>query len=150
MNSIRNIYTQLYPPPAPLTEANLSPNSLHGKIYVVTGGNAGIGYELVKILFLKGAKVYMASRSRAKAEAAIQTISTECKEETKGEILFLELDLGDLESVKKAARMFGEKETRLDVLWNNAGVAAMPVGTKTKQGYERTAPLPSYPTTQLT
>jgi hypothetical protein len=59
MAALRNIYTQLYPPSPIFTEAHLP--TLHGKIYIVTGGNAGIGFELVKILYDKGAKVYMAA-----------------------------------------------------------------------------------------
>ena len=48
------------------------------------------------------AKVYMGSRSRSKAEAAIK----ELKESTGKEAIFLELDLGSLTSVRNAANEF--------------------------------------------
>jgi hypothetical protein len=70
--SIPNLYTQLYPQPPNVTEAN--PPSLSGKAYIVTGGNAGVGFEPVKMLYSKGANVYMASRSRNRTEDAMKVI----------------------------------------------------------------------------
>lgn len=51
-------------------------------------------------------------------------------------MVFLHLDLDDLTTIKKSAEEFLSKETKLDVLWNNAGVMIPPQGSKTKQGYE--------------
>ena len=62
------------------------------------------------------AKVYLAARSRAKAEAAI----AELKSATGKEAIFLELDLSSLASVRKAAEEFLSKEHELHVLFNNA------------------------------
>jgi retinol dehydrogenase-12 len=56
--------------------------------------------------------------------------------ESKGELLFLHLDLNDLTTIKKSVEDFLSKEKKLDVLWNNAGVMVPPQGSKTKQGYE--------------
>ncbi len=75
---------------------------LSSKVFIVTGGNTGIGRGTVKGLLLKNAKVYIAARSKDRVERAI----TELREETGGEALFLQLDLGDLNSVKKAAVEF--------------------------------------------
>jgi retinol dehydrogenase 12 len=44
--------------------------------------------------------------------------------------------LDDLTTIKASAEEFLAKETRLDVLWNNAGVMLPPQGSKTKQNYE--------------
>ena len=76
--------------------------TLTGKVAIVTGGNTGLGRELVKHLSSHGAKVYMASRNRSKAEAAI----AELEKETGKRAIFLELDLADLSSVKKAVETF--------------------------------------------
>jgi NAD(P)-dependent dehydrogenase (short-subunit alcohol dehydrogenase family) len=46
------------------------------------------------------------------------------------------LDLADLTTIKKSADEFLSKESRLNVLWNNAGVMTPPAGSKTVQGYE--------------
>ena len=48
---------------------------------------------------------------------------------------FIQCDLADLDSVKHAAEEFTSKETKLHILLNNAGVAALPYGF-TKQGLE--------------
>ena len=50
--------------------------------------------------------------------------------------MFLELDLADLTTIKASAEKFLSKETKLDVLFNNAGVMCPPQGSKTPQGYE--------------
>ena len=50
----------------------------------------------------KNAKVYVAARGKAKAEAAI----AELKQETGNEAIFLELDLASLASIKRAAEEF--------------------------------------------
>lgn len=75
---------------------------LTGKVIIVTGGYTGVGYETVKPLLVKNAKVYIAARSKSKADAAIQKL----KDETGKEALFLELDLASLKAVKKAAEEF--------------------------------------------
>ncbi|KAF7296233.1 Short-chain dehydrogenase/reductase family protein [Mycena chlorophos] len=95
---------------------------LTGKVIIVTGGNTGIGYETVKQLLLKNAKVYLAARSAEKANTAIEALRAETS--SKGTAVFLALDLSDLESVKKAAAEFLEKDAKLDVLINNACVFA--------------------------
>ena len=50
--------------------------------------------------------------------------------------MYLHLDLEDLSTVKPSAQEFLAKESKLDVLWNNAAVMNAPAGSKTKQGYE--------------
>ena len=55
---------------------------------------------------------------------------------SKGELVLLKLDLDDLTTIKGTVDEFLSKESRLDILWNNAGVMAAPPGMKTKQGYD--------------
>lgn len=74
-----------------------------------------------------------------RATAAIQTIEeTRPSPKTPGHLKFLELDLNNLESVKRAAATFREQESTLHVLWNNAGTGTNMVdpGSKTAQGFE--------------
>ncbi|PCG91224.1 Short-chain dehydrogenase/reductase SDR [Penicillium occitanis (nom. inval.)] len=125
--------TQYWPPAPTFTEKNL--DSQTGRVFIVTGGNQGVGFELIKMLYPTGAVIYMASRSRARAEEAIKSVvATDPSGATR--LKFLHLDLNDLNIVRSAAKTFSEQESRLDVLWNNAGVGAVPVGSKTKQGIE--------------
>jgi hypothetical protein len=64
MQAFRNFKTQTWPPKPTFTEANVPPGSQTGRVFIVTGGNTGIGFELCKILFNSGATIYMASRSK--------------------------------------------------------------------------------------
>ena len=47
---------------------------LAGKVAVITGGNAGIGYETAKALALMGARTIIACRSEEKATAVSTAI----------------------------------------------------------------------------
>jgi len=92
---------------------------LHGKVAIVTGGNTGIGYATIQMLARKGAKVYMAARSEERALEAIKQLQSENIND--GSVHWLKLDLSDPRAAKRAAQEFLEKETRLDIIVNNAG-----------------------------
>jgi NAD(P)-dependent dehydrogenase (short-subunit alcohol dehydrogenase family) len=68
------------------------------------------------VLLSKGAKVYIATRSKEKSEAAIEDLQRETGKES---IFFLNLDLSDLVSVKTAAEEFVKRESELHTLYNN-------------------------------
>ncbi|CAE6426204.1 unnamed protein product [Rhizoctonia solani] len=126
-----NMYSQIYPP-NPLFTVDQIPD-LTGQVIIVTGGNAGIGRETCKALLNKNAKVYLAARSKSKADEAIEWL----RNETNGKVpIFLELDLADLGSIRKAAETFKSKEQELHVLFNNAGVMKPPIEQRTAQGYD--------------
>ncbi len=97
--------------------------SLAGKVYLVTGGNTGVGFHTVDELAKHGARVYLGARSPGKAEAAINQIRAETPTT---DVHFLQMDLMDLQSVVAAAKQFKEKETKLHGLVNNAGIMATP------------------------
>lgn len=123
----------MFPPKPKLTEKELSNQT--GKVFIVTGSSSGLGELLSTILYQHHAKVYIAARSQDKASAAIERIKKQ-HPDSKGELVYLHLDLDDLSTIKRSAHEFLSKETRLDVLWNNAGVMVPPKGSKTAQGYE--------------
>ncbi|KAM0543623.1 hypothetical protein ACHAPJ_012211 [Fusarium lateritium] len=128
-------FDQIRPPAPTFTEKDL--DDLSGKVYLITGSNTGIGKELAAILYSKNAKVYIAARNESKASAAIESIRQQ-HPSSSGELLFLHLELDDLSQIPQAARKLLSQETRLDVLFNNAGVMHVPPGSVTKQGYELT------------
>jgi len=103
-----------------------------GRIAIVTGANSGIGYETALALAQKDATVVMACRNLAKANPAAEQIRAT---NPSGTVEVMQLDLGDLESVKAFAAAFQEKYDRLDLLINNAGIMMPPYG-KTTQGFE--------------
>ena len=108
------------------------------QVYIVTGSNTGIGKEVVQILYSKNAHVYVATRSKDKAHAAISDIQ-KTKPHSKGKLTFLHLDLADLSTIKPAVERFTSQERRLHALFNNAGVQALnntDGSIKTAQGYE--------------
>lgn len=105
---------------------------LTGKIAIVTGANTGIGKETAKVLLQHNAKVYVAARSKERAEQAIDEI----KEQTGHQAQFLYLDLGSLKSVKAAAEEFLSQESQLHMLFNNAGVMHPPMTALTTEGYD--------------
>ncbi|KAJ7189994.1 NAD-P-binding protein [Mycena pura] len=117
-------------PPSFLPQRDMP--DLSGKIILVTGGNSGIGYETVKQLLLKNAKVYLAARSPEKGAAAIKTL----EEETQKKAIFLQLDLADLKSVRAAAETFLAQEERLDILFNSGGVMISPPEQLTAQNHD--------------
>lgn len=102
-----------------------------GRRFIVTGSNAGIGFEVARILAARGAHVVLACRDADRAEAAMQRIGDELPT---ADLSFQPLDLADLDQVKEAAQMV-LAGPRVDVLINNAGVM-IPPRTLTQQGYE--------------
>ena len=53
-----------------------------------------------------------------------------------GSLEFLPLDLADLSTIKASAQHFLDRESKLHVLFNNAGIMDPPKGSLTEQGYE--------------
>ncbi|KAI5117265.1 hypothetical protein M0805_000996 [Coniferiporia weirii] len=127
---LRKIFDEAFPPKSKFNINDIP--DLTGKIIIVTGGYAGIGKETVFALLRKNAKVYIAARSRVKAEVAIE----ELKQKTGREALFLELDLANLKSVKRAAEEYQSKESQLHILFNNGGVMVPPVEQLTSDRYD--------------
>jgi NAD(P)-dependent dehydrogenase (short-subunit alcohol dehydrogenase family) len=125
--------TQLFPPSPTFTETNIP--SLAGKVFIVTGGNSGVGFELAKILFSKGGTVYIAGRSPVKIGTAIEAIRS-VHTESLGHLNSLPLDLSDLTTISTCTSTFLNQESRLDVLFNNAGISRAPAGSTSAQGHE--------------
>ncbi|MEO0604281.1 MAG: oxidoreductase, partial [Myxococcota bacterium] len=105
---------------------------LTGKVTIVTGANAGIGYEAAKVLAEHGAEVVLACRNEAKAKAALDKIAAGSPAAS---LVVLPLDLSSLDSVRAFAAAFVERYDRLDILVNNAGVMIPPLG-RTAEGFE--------------
>lgn len=105
---------------------------LSGKVFFITGGNAGIGYQTALVLAQKSATVYVGCRSSTKGQAAITSIQSLVPN---AKLHLLILDHMDLRSVVAAAKEFSSMETRLHGLINNAGIMAVPF-EMSKDGYE--------------
>ncbi|CAO2650472.1 Nn.00g017640.m01.CDS01 [Neocucurbitaria sp. VM-36] len=106
-----------------------------GKVHFITGGYAGIGCHLARLLYAKNATLYLVGRSEAKAKASIAQLKSDFPN-SNGRLNFLYLDLADLATIKPAVEEFLSKEDTLDVLVNNAAIMVPPEGSKSVQGYD--------------
>jgi len=77
------------------------------KIILITGISSGFGKETARLLAEKGHTVYGTVRKNA---------------EQSGSVNFLTMDLTDINSIKKAVTIILEKEGKIDILINNAGM----------------------------
>ncbi|WP_158963320.1 SDR family oxidoreductase [Myroides fluvii] len=78
------------------------------KVVFITGGSSGIGKSIGEFLHAKGFKVYGTSRNPAGVTMSIFPL--------------VQLDVRDEASIAEAVRTVVEKEGRIDILINNAGV----------------------------
>lgn len=114
------------------TPERLSPQD--GKVFLITGGNSGVGFEAARILLGKGAKVVMLNRSVERSEAAIEKLRGEFG--PGAEVSFVRMDLAELHSVRSAAAKVLETVPQIDALICNAGIAQVPAQKLTVDGFE--------------
>ncbi len=103
-----------------------------GRTALVTGANSGLGLATTLALAGAGARVLMACRNPAKAEAAMAEVKSQVPD---AQVEVVSLDLSDLDSVAACAQQVSERLEHLDLLINNAGVMAVPLG-HTAAGFE--------------
>jgi len=87
--------------------------------FLITGGNTGIGLSTATALARDGGRVYIACRSAAAGEAAVERIKAASGS---ADVRLLMLDLASLSSVRACAAEFLALDEPLHVLVNNAGV----------------------------
>lgn len=103
-----------------------------GALYLITGGNSGLGFETARALAGRNAAVIITARDAAKGSAAVAAIRAE---HPAAQVSAMALDLADLASVRAFAAEFLREHPTLPRLINNAGVMAPPY-RKTKDGFE--------------
>ncbi|AZQ75070.1 MULTISPECIES: SDR family NAD(P)-dependent oxidoreductase [Streptomyces] len=117
--------------PAPPWSVQRLPGA-DGRVFLVTGGNAGIGYFVAEQLSATGATVVLGSRNPAKAEVAMASIRARVPG---SRVRALRLDLADLSSLATAVESL--EVERLDAVVLNAGVALDdPPRKETGDGHE--------------
>jgi NAD(P)-dependent dehydrogenase (short-subunit alcohol dehydrogenase family) len=100
------------------------------KIALVTGANKGIGFEVSRQLARKGFHVFLGARNTDAGRAAAKKLQSEgeaearraIEEKNDGTVTFLQIDVSDPQSIRRAAEEFSKQSDRLDVLVNNAGI----------------------------
>jgi len=108
--------------------------SQRGRIYLVTGGTSGIGYETAKALAASGGQVIIAATNPERGKQAIESIG---KETPNADVKFEALDLADLASVRALAERLTAALPRLDGLINNAGIMEPPTREISANGFEK-------------
>nr|WP_208971768.1 SDR family NAD(P)-dependent oxidoreductase [Kineococcus rubinsiae] len=81
-------------------------------VTLITGANKGLGYETARQLLELGHEVYVGARDAERGEKAAAELGAR----------FVQLDVTDEESVRRALATVDAAEGRLDVLIHNAGV----------------------------
>jgi NAD(P)-dependent dehydrogenase (short-subunit alcohol dehydrogenase family) len=89
--------------------------SIAGKTALITGGSRGIGLMIARGYVENGAKVYISSRN---AEVCIDAAA---ELSANGECIALPADLSRMEEIERLSKELGRRESKLDVLVNNAG-----------------------------
>ena len=90
--------------------------NLEDKVFVVTGGSRGIGYEIARCLLAQKAKVVICGRKQDGLEAAAEKLSAD------GNLLTLQAHIAKPEAVDELFERALEKFGRLDGLVNNVGM----------------------------
>ncbi|MEO9530882.1 SDR family oxidoreductase [Roseibium sp.] len=108
--------------------------SLAGKTYVITGANAGIGFEATRVFLSRGAKVVMMNRSAGKSQSAMERLKQEFG--TDAQVSFVHMDLAVLASVRDAAAEVTKIAPRIDALICNAAIAQVARQQITVDGFE--------------
>jgi NAD(P)-dependent dehydrogenase (short-subunit alcohol dehydrogenase family) len=116
------------------TDEVLSGVNLQGKRILVTGVSAGIGVETARSLAAHGAYIVGAARDLSKAEAATAQVRQDAADNG-GRFELIELDLGNLKSVRACADQLLGRGEPFDLIIANAGVMATPFG-HTADGFE--------------
>ena len=106
--------------------------SQRGRLAVVTGPTSGAGLEIALGLARAGAAVVLAARDPVKARATAERIRAEVPGAA---VSAADLDLASLASIRRFSEGFAGEHARLDLLINNAGVAAIP-HRRTADGFE--------------
>jgi NAD(P)-dependent dehydrogenase (short-subunit alcohol dehydrogenase family) len=89
------------------------------KVALITGANKGLGYEMARQLAQNGVTVVLAARDEAKGVAAAEKLKKEGLD-----VQFLKLDVTNKKDYAAAAAFLEKNFGKLDILINNAGIAA--------------------------
>lgn len=110
-------------------------SSLENKTVVVTGANAGLGYNLSKHLLSLKTNLIMACRSLERANKAKDTLLEEFPDANIRVIIY---DQADFSSIRNFVKILQEEKIVLDGLVCNAGVYFPKKKMVTKDGFELT------------
>jgi len=91
------------------------------KVILITGANAGIGFELTRLLAEKNHIVYLGARNETAGKEAQAKLNAEGFHTVK----YVRLDVTDVATIEAAKEIIDLAEGKLDVLVNNAAVGKL-------------------------
>lgn len=91
---------------------------LAGKVCLITGGTAGIGFETARAMHATGIDVFITGRDTLKGVAIAEKIAQDGKP---GRVIFLRMSLDSLEDIQRAVSEFLSLSRSLHILICNAG-----------------------------
>lgn len=112
---------------------DLDIGDMSGKVVIITGANAGLGYYTTLELAKNNAVIIMGCRSTKRCETAKANI---LKEAPQAKLETMDLDVASFKSVRNFVNKFLEVHKAVDVLVNNAGIMAVAKHTLTEDGLE--------------
>jgi len=93
---------------------------LDGKVSVITGAGSGIGQASARVFAREGARVVVSDIDLAAAQATVDEIT-----KAGGQAIAEQVDVTDQESTTALAERVVQRFERVDVLFNNAGIAGV-------------------------
>jgi NAD(P)-dependent dehydrogenase (short-subunit alcohol dehydrogenase family) len=101
-------------------------SDLSGKVAVITGGTAGIGYACSHTMLSKNiAHLFIISSNQASWDDALKTLSRDMGEGIGSKITYLQCDMADWPAVARTAKKIAEQTPTIDILINDAGRGIM-------------------------
>ena len=114
------------------TNEVLEGTDLSGRRFVITGAASGLGRESARALAAHGASITLVARSADRADGAVAEVGAMVPG---ADLEPGVADLGDLAGIRAFADRYLAEHDSFDVLMNNAGVMAAPLG-RTADGFE--------------
>jgi len=112
-----------------MTETELIPKRLDGKIAVITGGNSGIGLATAHRFVQEGAYAFITGRRQDELDKAVRHIGRN--------VMGVQGDVSNLADLDRLYETVKQQKGRIDVLFANAGIAeATPLGSITESHFD--------------
>jgi NAD(P)-dependent dehydrogenase (short-subunit alcohol dehydrogenase family) len=113
-----------------MTQTELIPRRLDGKIAVITGGNSGIGLATAQRFAQEGAYVFIIGRRQSELDKAVKEIGKN--------VMGVQCDVSNLADLDRLYDKVKQQKGRIDILFANAGVADVaPLGSITGSHFDK-------------